>query len=124
MTSNFWREFKGLVWLSLVLAWTDFKTRNEGSYLGVFWYLLNPLLMFGLLLIIFGQSLGQTIPLYPAYLLLGLITFNFFQQITNESVGVILANGNLLKSAHFPYQALVWSIALRSLTFLMVQTIH
>ncbi|HNU96023.1 MAG TPA: hypothetical protein PKH95_01275 [Candidatus Magasanikbacteria bacterium] len=31
--------------LSWQLAKANFKLRNEGSYLGIFWYLLDPLLM-------------------------------------------------------------------------------
>ncbi|MFA6255536.1 MAG: ABC transporter permease [Patescibacteria group bacterium] len=112
---NIWQEFKKTLGLSLVLAQIDFKLRNEGSYLGILWYLLNPFLMFALLWFIFSSQLGQNIYLYPAYLLLGLITFNFFQQATNESANIILASGGLIKSTKFPYQSLVLAVVFRSL---------
>lgn len=101
--------------LALVLAKTDFRARNEGSYLGVAWYLLNPLLMFGVLWVVFSHQLGNNIPMYPAYLLLGIVTFNLFQQATNESAGVMLGNGGLIKSTGFPYQSLVLAVVFRAL---------
>ncbi|MBD3260723.1 MAG: ABC transporter permease, partial [Candidatus Altiarchaeales archaeon] len=76
------KKFKRLWGLSLSIAEAEFKLRNEGSYLGILWYLLEPLLMFILLLFVFSKSLGQDIPHYPLYLLVGIIVFNFFQKVT------------------------------------------
>lgn len=101
--------------LSLALAKAQFKLRNEGSYLGIFWYLLNPLLMFILLLFIFSQNLGSEIPDYPLYLLLGIIIFNFFQQTTTFSIRTMDENRLLIKSINFSREALVMSNVLRTL---------
>jgi len=101
--------------LSFEIAKSSFKLRNEGSYLGIFWYLLNPLLLFVLLLLVFSDRLGNNIPSYPLYLLLGIIIFNFFQQSTLESTRVIVRDyGELIKSINFPREALVLGITLRS----------
>lgn len=107
--------FKHTIELSLELAKAEFKLRNEGSYLGIFWYLLNPLLMFGLLFLIFFDRLGQNIPDYPLYLLLGLIIFNFFQQTTVESTNIIRDNRGIIKSINFPKESLIGSIILKFL---------
>lgn len=104
---KFWR-------LTLSLAIAEFKLRNEGSYLGIFWYLLNPLLIFTLLFFIFANRLGAEINNYPAYLLIGIIMLNFFQQITSESINVIFINGSLIKSISFTLEALVGSIVLKT----------
>ncbi len=105
---NFWQ-------LSLALAKAQFKLRNEGSYLGIFWYLLNPLLMFVLLLLIFSTRLGQEIPYYPLYLLLGIIMYNFFHQITTFSIKSIDENRDIMKSINFSRESLVASNVLRTL---------
>lgn len=107
--------FKRALILNIALAKAEFKLRNEGSYLGMFWYLLNPLLMFFLLLFVFSNKLGQNIPIYPLYLLLGVILFNFFRQTTTESTKIIHENRWLIKSINFPRQALVGSIVLKTL---------
>ncbi len=105
------RNFLGL---SFEIAKSSFKLRNEGSYLGIFWYLLNPLLMFVLLLLVFSDRLGNNIPSYPLYLLLGIILFNFFQNTTTESTKIIVGDyGDLIKSINFPREALVFGIALK-----------
>ena len=77
-------RLKKFIELSFALAKAQFKLRNEGSYLGIFWYILNPIFIFSLLLLIFSTRVGQGIPHYPLYLLLGIIMFNFFQTATIE----------------------------------------
>jgi ABC-type polysaccharide/polyol phosphate export permease len=102
--------------LGFQIAKAEFKLRNEGSYLGIFWYLLNPLLMFGLLFFIFNDRLGADIPFYPLYLLLGILLFNFFQSTTLEATrSIISEHHHLIKSIHFKRQSLVLAIILKNL---------
>lgn len=108
-------KIKSMLGLSLAIAKTEFKLRNEGSYLGILWYLLNPLLSFLLLLAIFSDRLGGNIPGYPIYLLLGIVMFNFFQQITTEATKIIGDNNWIIKSINFPREALIGSIVLKTL---------
>lgn len=101
--------------LSWILAKMKFKLKNEGSYLGVLWYLLNPLLTFLLLFFIFHDRLGREIEKYPLYLFLGIIMFNFFQQVTSESSWAIKENAGLIKSIAFPREALIGAIVINNL---------
>lgn len=43
-------SFKDFFNLSISLAKAEFKLRNEGSYLGILWYLLNTLNIFNILI--------------------------------------------------------------------------
>ena len=107
---------KNVLGLSLSLAKAGFKLRNEGSYLGILWYLLNPLLMFLLLLFIFSDRLGRNIPNYPVYLLLGIIMFNFFQKATTESTKTIIRDyRGIIKSINFPKESLIAALVLKTL---------
>ena len=109
-------SLKGVVGLSLAIARAEFKLRNEGSYLGIFWYLLNPIFLVGLLFLIFSNRLGVHIPNYFLYLFLGIIMFNFFQNSTIESTKSILRENTLLiKSINFPREALVGGIIFKTL---------
>ncbi|MFX0134837.1 MAG: ABC transporter permease [Candidatus Hodarchaeota archaeon] len=101
--------------LSLALAKVEFKEKNEGSYLGIFWYLLSPLLLFLLLLLVFSNRIGTGIPNYPLYLLLGIIMFSFFQKTTIESTGVIHQNRGVIKSINFQRKSIIGSIVLKTL---------
>lgn len=115
-TKKNYQKIKNVLGLSLALAKAGFKLRNEGSYLGIFWYLLNPLLMFSILFLIFGNRLGAEIPNYPLYLLLGIIIFNFFQQATTESTRAIIQEYRLIiKSINFPRESLLGAIVLKTL---------
>jgi len=108
-------KIKSTLELSLALARAQFKERNEGSYLGILWYLLGPFLMFLLLLLVFSDRVGTNIPRYPLYLLLGIIMFNFFQKATSESTKVISINRWIIKSINFPRESLISSIVLATL---------
>ena len=101
--------------LSLILAKAEFKLKNEGSYLGILWYLLNPLFMFAILLAVFSGRLGAEIEYYSLYLLLGIIMFNFFQQATVESTRVINDNKWIIKSVYFSYESLIVSIVFKTI---------
>lgn len=101
--------------LSWHLAKVNFKLRNEGSYLGIFWYLLDPLLMFLVLFTVFSKNIGSQIDHYPLYLLAGLVVFNFFSSVTSEAASVINANSHFIKSINIPAESLVFSLLLRHL---------
>ncbi len=101
--------------LGFSLAKFKFKLRNEGSYLGIVWYLLNPLLLFTLLFFIFHDRIGNNIPQYPLYLLIGIVMYNFFQSTTSEAARVLLDNRNLIKSIKVHYESFIISGILHTL---------
>jgi len=94
---------------SFALANAKFKLKNEGSYLGLIWYLLNPIIIFLFLIAIFTNNLGSKIPNYAAYLFLGIILFNLFQFVTSSSMKVIWGNISLIKSMKIRISTLVQS---------------
>ncbi|HLD10574.1 MAG TPA: ABC transporter permease [Candidatus Nanoarchaeia archaeon] len=100
-------RLNNILGLSLSLAKAEFKLRNEGTYLGIFWYLLAPLLTFLLLLGIFSNNLGKDIPNYPLYLLLGILLFNYSNRIISESLTSIRNNSGIIKSINFPRESLI-----------------
>lgn len=105
------KEIKKILGLSLSLAIAQFKLRNEGSYLGVFWYLLEPLSFFAILLFLAGAISNSLIPKYPLYLFLGLIMFNFFLQVTSASASVISQNSGFIKSIKISPESFVLASA-------------
>jgi ABC-type polysaccharide/polyol phosphate export permease len=82
------------------LAKINFQLRVEGSYLGIFWYLLNPLILFLIIILIKNNAVfNQEIAYYPLYLFIGISTFNFFKKTINESIKVVPQNASLIKSS-------------------------
>lgn len=113
MRRDYQHKLKGILGLSLQIAKADFKLRHEGSYLGILWYLLEPFLMFVILLSI-RNLVGKGIESYPLYLLLGLIMFNFFRKATSDSVKAISGNGELIKSIKVDHEAFVVASVLKA----------
>ena len=83
---------------------TDFKLRYQGSVLGYVWSLLRPLLLSGTLYIIFAKVFGLSkgIPHYGAYLLLGIMCWTFFVEVTTGGIGSIVAKGDLIRKISIP----------------------
>jgi ABC-type polysaccharide/polyol phosphate export permease len=109
------KDISSIINLSLSLAKANFKLRTEGSFLGILWYLLDPLLLFTILILVFGRNLGQNIDHYPAYLILGLIIFNFFSTASGQAIGIIANNGTFVKSMKISLESLVISTIIQIL---------
>src|ERR1700753_1148318 len=86
------------------LVRTDFKLRYQGSSLGYAWSLLRPLMLFGILYVIFALVINSSggIPHFPVYLLLGVILWTFFTDMTTQSLGSIVGRGELIRKIRIP----------------------
>lgn len=104
------------------LVITDFKLRYQGSFLGYIWSLLRPLALFGVLYFVFGVAfnLGDTIPHYPVYLLIGIVLWNYFIEVTVGSVSAIVSKGDLLRKINFPKYVIVLSGSVSALINLAI----
>jgi ABC-2 type transport system permease protein len=93
------------------LVRTDFKLRYQGSVLGYAWSLLRPLFLFGILYVIFALVLksGGGIPHFPVYLLLGIVLWTFFTDMTTQSLGSIVGRGDLIRKIRIPRWIIVFS---------------
>ncbi len=99
------------------LVRTDFKLRYQGSFLGYAWSLLRPLLLFVILYVVFVKflKLGTGIPHYPVYLLLGIVIWNFFTEMTVQSLGSIVGRGDLIRKIRIPRWIIVFSSSISAL---------
>lgn len=99
------------------LVRTDFKLRYQGSVLGYTWSLLKPLFMFAILYVVFVKFLkiGGDIPHYPIYLLLGIVMWNFFTEMTGQSLSSIVGRGDLIRKIRIPRWIIVASASVSAL---------
>lgn len=96
------------------LAWREVQARYRGSLLGVFWSLLNPLLMLSLYTFLFSVVFQARWGLqaeegkldFALTLFAGLIVFNLFSETINAAPGLVLANANYVKRVVFPLETL------------------
>lgn len=99
------------------LVRTDFKLRYQGSILGYAWSLLRPLLLFLILYVVFVKFLriGGDVPHFPVYLLLGIVLWNFFHEMTFQSLGSIVGRGDLIRKIRIPRWIIVMSSSISAL---------
>ena len=90
-----------------VLVERNLKVRYRGSFLGIYWSLLSPLLMTGLYTAIFGATFSSyynnSITNYVLAAFTGLITINFFSASTTQALPSLLGNGTLLNKIKLPF---------------------
>ena len=87
----------------------DVKIKYRRSVLGVFWTLLNPLLMMTVLSVVFSNLFRFDIENFPLYLLSGQVIFNFFNDATTNAMSSILGNASLIKKVYVPKYIFVFS---------------
>lgn len=99
------------------LVKTDFKLRYQGSFLGVAWSVLKPLMMFCVMYVVFGKFLRMSdgTPTYPVVLLLGICSWQFFQEATTIGLRSVVDRGDLLRKIHFPNAIVVVSATVGSM---------
>ena len=100
--------------LTFTLAATDFKLRFFGSVLGYLWTLMRPLLLFGVIYVVFTEVVrfGEGVEHYPVYLLTSIVLFSFFSEATSRGVTSLVERENLLRKIRFPRLVIPLSVAL------------
>ena len=92
-------KFKGILFN---FAISDLKIRYKNSILGIFWSLIEPLLMLGVLFFVFSTMFKFEIENFPIYLLLGIICYNFFKNGTTFALNSLTNRSSLMTQIYFP----------------------
>ena len=102
----------------------DFQAKYKGSLLGVFWSLLNPLVLLGVYLLVFGIIFPSKTAHYPLYLLAGLACWIFFATSLQASSRSLVDSAELIKKVRFPRQLVALStVATQAVTFAVMLAI-
>lgn len=91
-----WRR-REFVWF---LAVGNFKARNASTTLGLFWWVLNPLLLSFVYWFVFGIIFSGERDM--VYLMSGMFVFHFTSQSMTGGANAILQNSKLLANLKFP----------------------
>jgi homopolymeric O-antigen transport system permease protein len=103
----------------------DFQAKYKGSALGILWSLLNPLILLGVYLVLFGVLIKTgTTSHYPIYLLAGLACWIFFSVSLQSSARSMIDSAELIKKVKFPRQLVAFSmVATQAVTFAVMTAI-
>jgi lipopolysaccharide transport system permease protein len=103
------------------LVGRELRGRYAGTSVGIYWSVINPLIMLavytyvfsGILKVRLGGEPGVTD--FALYLFCGFLAWNGFQEIVQRSTTAVLDNAVLIKNLHFPSKVLLVSIGLNSI---------
>ena len=101
----------------------DLKVKYRNSVLGILWSLIEPLLLLGVLLLVFSTIFKFDIENFPLYLLLGIITWNFFKNGTSIALGSITNRSAFISQIYFPRAIPGLSAGLTSSLILMTELV-
>lgn len=93
----------------------DIRGKYKGSFLGILWSFLNPLLLTLVYAIVFPFLLKSTEPNYVTFIVIGILPWTYFTTVINQSSGCILYSGNIIKKVYFPREILPISINISGL---------
>ncbi len=99
-------RYRGLI-QSLVAR--ELKARYRGSVLGFFWSFINPLTLLLIYTFVFKYVMPAAVKgadPYPLFMFCGLLPWTWFASSLNESAGVLISGGNLIKKVLFPAEIL------------------
>lgn len=99
---RFFEAIKKYSFLFQQLIMRDFKAKYKRSILGILWSFLNPLLMMLIYYVVFSTIFKSNIENFPAYLIIGVVCFNFFNEATSMSLQSIVGNASLITKVYIP----------------------
>ncbi len=107
------------------LSITSFKLKYTGSALGYVWSLIKPLMLFGIMYLVFSVLLkaGGTTPNFAVQLLIAIVAWTFFTEATTTAMNAIASNGGLIRKAYFPRWILVLASTTSALLTFAINTL-
>ncbi|MBO4538037.1 MAG: ABC transporter permease [Erysipelotrichaceae bacterium] len=96
------RKIKNYQFLFEELVKRDFKIKYKGTWLGMIWSVLLPLLMFLVMRMILMEFFGRTTANYTTYLLSGQIVFNYYSDATKSGMRALRQNARIIDKVNIP----------------------
>lgn len=93
----------------------EIRGKYKGSFLGVLWSFVNPLLSVLVYAIVFPLVLKNTQDHYVTFLIIGIIPWTFFTSAVSQGTTTVFVNGGIIKKVYFPREILPLSVVTSSL---------
>ncbi len=101
----------------------DIRGKYKGSFLGVLWSFVNPLLSVLVYAIVFPLILKDSQPHYVTYLVIGIIPWTFFTTAVSLGTTSILVNSGIIKKVYFPREILPISVVTSALINFLISCV-
>ncbi|MGE3297443.1 MAG: ABC transporter permease [Porticoccaceae bacterium] len=119
----FWRH-RGLI---AAFTRNSISARYRGSWFGLLWPLLQPLLLIGVFTLVFAHIMplrwvaepGATLS-FPLFLYSGFVVFSLFSEAVASAPGLLLGQDNLVRKVVFPLEVLAMASVTTATVFFLV----
>lgn len=101
----------------------EIRGKYKGSFLGVLWSFVNPLLMTLVYAIVFPFILRSTQPHYVTFVVIGVLPWTWFTNVISQGTNTIVVNGGIIKKVYFPREVLPISIVTSGLINFLISCI-
>jgi len=101
----------------------EIRGKYKGSFLGVLWSFVNPLLSALVYAIVFPYVLKTGQDNYVVFIVLGIIPWNFFITTIAQGTTTVLQNAGIIKKVYFPREILPISVATSALVNFLISCI-
>lgn len=101
----------------------EIRGKYKGSFLGVLWSFINPLLQVLVYAIVFPYIMRVKTPNYLQFLIVGVIPWTFFTTVINQGMITVRMNAGIIKKVYFPREILPISVALSGLVNFFISSI-
>lgn len=101
----------------------EIRGKYKGSFLGVLWSFLNPLLMVLVYALVFPYIMRTNVDNYLVYLITGVIPWNFFTTCITTGCNCVWINGGIIKKVYFPREILPISVVAAGLINFLISCI-
>ncbi len=101
----------------------DIRGKYKGSFLGILWSFINPLLTALVYAIVFPFILKSSEPNYVTFLIIGILPWTFFTTVISQGTFCVLANAGIIKKVYFPREILPISVATSGLVNFLISCI-
>lgn len=89
----------------------EIRGKYKGSFLGILWSFINPLLMTLVYALIFPYLMrGQGYEHYTTFLIIGILAWNWFTMSITLGTTTIMGNAGIIKKVYFPREILPISV--------------
>ncbi len=98
----------------------EIRGKYKGSFLGILWSFVNPLLSVLVYALVFPFILKNSPDNYLVYLIIGILPWTFFTTVVNQGTYTILGNAGILKKVYFPREILPISVVASGIVNFMI----
>lgn len=101
----------------------EIRGKYKGSFLGVLWSFVNPLLQVLVYALVFPFIMKNTQENYVIFLIIGILPWTWFITSINQGTSCILVNAGIIKKVYFPREILPISVVTSGLINFLISCI-